>query len=248
MKRIRYLSDPPCGLATYRELDGGTANWDRFRSHEAGAAYSVLRRALVDLQHGLCGYCEVGLIDLNVQVEHVIPQGTPRIGHQRDLDPVNMMACCLGGTKSVDDEDYYLPPVRNNSSCGQAKGGETDGRFVDPRTLPALPSLVQVRATGEIEADLNACTDRGVPVEHVRYTIRMLGLNVRRLIRTRRKRWSDLNTMFGNLDDPNLITGAAQQELGLDGHGSLPAFFTTARSFFGAAAEAVLGEFPQVWI
>ena len=54
--------------------------------------------------------------------------------------------------------------------------------------------------------------------------------------------------MFGNLDDPRLITRAAQQELGLDGRGALPAFFTTARSFFGAAAEAVLGEFPQVWI
>ena len=30
--------------------------------------------------------------------------------------------------------------------------------------------------------------------------------------------------------------------------GDLPAFFTTARSFFGPVAEAVLGEHPQTWI
>ena len=55
--------------------------------------------------------------------------------------------------------------------------------------------------------------------------------------------------MFENgLDDPDLITAVARQELTPGQNGELPAFFTTARSFFGPVAEAVLGEHPQTWI
>ena len=243
MKRIRTLTDAPPGLVIYRALEGDAANWQRFRSHEAGAAYRDLREELADLQHRLCAYCEAVLIDGNVQVEHVVPQARGRV-----LDPTNMMVCCLGGTKDVADEDRYLPPVNDNMSCGQAKSGQTDPDFFDPRTLPALPSLVRVRYTGEIEADSNACMATGVPADHVRNTIGMLGLNVRRLQRARQQRWSDLLASFGGLENPDWVTAAARQELALDQRGHLPAFFTTARSFFGLVAEAVVGEPPQAWI
>ncbi len=95
MKRIRSLADAPDGLATYCELEKDAASWRRFKSHEAGTAYKDLRDTLVALQHGLCGYCEVGLVDAHVQVEHVVPHLTKR----RALDPGNMIACCLGGEK-----------------------------------------------------------------------------------------------------------------------------------------------------
>ena len=248
MKRIRTLHNPTRGLLEYRELEGDDASWERFRSHEAGAAYRDLRAALSDLQHGICGYCEARLLEPH-QVEHVVPQIDEADGRERELDQTNMMACCLGGTSILGGPDQYLPPEGENTSCGQAKGRAVDGGFVDPRTLPALPALVRVRDSGEIEADPRACAETEIPAENVGHTIGMLGLDVRRLQVARRRRWSDLNKMFvDGLDDPDLVTEVARQELYPGENGHLPAFFTTARSFFGPVAETVLGEHPQVWI
>ena len=249
MKRIEPLRDTPPGLAAYLEVDADYVSWDRFRSHEAGAAYRELRSTLIDLQHGLCGYCEARLVEPHVQVEHVVPQRDPDDGRRRELDETNMLASCLGGTKDVGAREQFLPPVRENTSCGQAKGADADARFVDPRTVPAMPALVTVRDSGEIEADPDACVATGVPAERVAHTIGLLGLDVRRLRQARRRRWSDLGRLFEDgLDDPDLIAKAARQELTPGQGGDLPAFFTTARSFFGSVAEVVLGEHPQTWI
>ena len=79
----------------------------------------------------------------------------------------NLMACCLGGTSILGRLDQCLPPGGDNTSCGQAKGGAVDTRFVDPRTLPALPTLVRVRYSGEIEADPGACAKTEIPAEHM---------------------------------------------------------------------------------
>ena len=249
MKRIRTLRDRPQGLSDYLEIEADDPDWERFRSHEAGVAYQELRGALIDLQHGLCGYCEARLVTPHVQVEHVVPRHEPNEGRRRALDQTNMMACCLGGTKEVDDEEQYLLPVKDNTSCGQSKGEHVDERFVDPRKLPPVPALVRIRETGDMEADPDACAATGTPARHVSYSIEVLGLDVRRLRQARRKRWSDLNRMFEEgLDDPVVITAVARQELTPGENGELPTFFTTARSFFGPVAEAVLGEHPQEWI
>lgn len=248
MKRVRTLHNPTRGLTEYRELEGDDASWKRFRSHEAGAAYRELRATLADLQHGLCGYCEARLLD-PYQVEHVVPQSGEADGQEGELDHTNLMACCLGGTSILGRLDQCLPPGGDNTSCGQAKGGAVNARFVDPRTLPALPALVRVRDSGEIEADPRACAETEIPTENVAHTIGMLGLDVRRLEVARRRRWSDLSKMFvDGLDDPDLVTEVARQELTPGENGHLPVFFTTARSFFGPIAEIVLGEHPQAWI
>ena len=159
------------------------------------------------------------------------------------------MVCCLGGTKDAGDEEQYLLPVKDSTSCRQSKGEHADERFVNPRTLPAVPALARIRDTGEMEADPDACAATDTPARHVTHSIGGLGLDVRRLRQARQKRWSDLNRKFEDgLDDPAVITAMARQELTPGENGELPAFFTTARSFFGPVAEAVLGEFPQAWI
>ena len=247
MKRIQTLQDAPAGLATYLELTGDAQSWVEFRSYESGDAYNELRDALVNLQHGLCGYCEIKLVHSYIQVEHVIPQRVPGGGGEGVLDCANLMVCCLGGTRPADDEKHYLSPTKVNTSCGQAKGSDTNVDFLDPRALPDLPPLVRVRSTGEIEADSDACAATGFQVERVRQTIKMLGLNVRRLKRARQKKWRNLNEVYGNLLE-SLGTAAARQELTLGQGGYLSAFFTTARSFFGPIAETILDERPQVWI
>ena len=249
MKRIRSLPGPTPGLAAYLELQSETQGWDEFRSHESGDSYKELRAELVNIQHGVCGYCEIRLVSDHIQVEHLIPQSDDGTDDTASLDSANMMACCLGGTKLMrpeDDSKYHLAPIKLNISCGQAKGGSTDAEFIDPRTLPALPSLLMVRNTGEIEADETACANSGFHVEHVRRTIEILGLNVRRLKQARQRKWRDLNEVYmGELD--TLGTEAARAELTL-GNSVLPQFFTTARTFFGPFAEVVLGEPPQDWI
>lgn len=249
MKRIRTLPEPPTGLAAYLVLQSETQGWDEFRSHESGAAYQELRCELVKLQHGLCGYCEIRLVSEHVQVEHVTPQSDDGTDDAATLDSANMMACCLGGTKPMrpeDDPKYHLAPIKLNISCGQAKGGSTDAQFIDPRTLPALPSLLMVLNTGEIEADATACANSGFQVEHVRRTIEILGLNVKRLVRARQRKWRNLNDIYTD-DLDTLGTEAARVELTLGDNG-LPPFFTTARTFFGPFAETVLNEPPREWI
>ena len=80
MKRIRALSEPTSGLRDYLDCDGEHANWDGFRSHQAGAAYREVIETLGSLQHGLCGYCEIDIKEWDRQVEHVVPQSDPRRG------------------------------------------------------------------------------------------------------------------------------------------------------------------------
>ncbi|MYF19942.1 MAG: hypothetical protein F4218_04760 [Synechococcus sp. SB0677_bin_5] len=96
MKHIRALDGSTPGLADYRGGDGDQANWDGFCSHQSGAAKRELTEALCSIQHGLCGYCEIDVIECDRQVEHVIPQNNPEQGEARalDLDPTNMMVCC----------------------------------------------------------------------------------------------------------------------------------------------------------
>ena len=167
---------------------GDNANWDGFREHNVSASYNELIEKLIDVQHGLCGYCEINLTELDRQIEHVIPQGDPQHGASREVEITNMIACCKGGTSSVfasseksSDEDRYLEPVKDNMSCGQAKGDCNDADFLDPRKLPALPSLTNVLVDGRIEVDEEACELAGIPVAHVTRTIEILNLNAERL-------------------------------------------------------------------
>ena len=253
MKRIRTLCESTRGLGSYLDDVGRGAEWDDFRSHDAGNSYRELLHELIDGQHGLCGYCEIGLTELDRQVEHVVPRSAP-MGASRSLDVTNMIACCKGGTAGVygeprrRDETRYREPVRHHQSCGQKKGDGVDDDFIDPRTLPALPSLTRVLLDGTMEADAAACESVGESAGRVQRTIEILGLNVRRLRDARERRWRALNDAWkDHLDDLDVMEGAARTEL-LPENGLLPRFFTTNRSYFGPASERILAERLQAWV
>ena len=232
----------------YLEVETQRASWEGFRSHDAGRAYRGLIEELTDLQHGLCGYCEIGLTELDRQVEHVVPQSDPAQGALRALDFRNQIACCKGGTGQGADAARYLKPVKRNRSCGEAKGDSTDAEFVDPRELPSVPSLVKVLDDGTIEADTAACASEDVPVTDVVRTIELLNLNAKRLRRARERRWRALNYEYGELvGDLDQMSKAARREL-LPVDSRLPDFFTTTRSYFGPVAERVLDDQREVWI
>ena len=251
MKRIRALPDPTPGLADY--LDAvDHANWEEFRSHNAGTSHRELRDTLARNQHGLCAYCEIELRESRRQIEHVIPRSDEMVGNQGTLDVANMVACCMGGTTKPggnDAGDHHREPIRDNMSCGQAKGNRHDNAFIDPRDLPAVPSLTRVRDNGLIEVDERACQDADFMPDHVTRTIEILNLNAERL-RLARERWRDalVDKSQHVADDADRMNEWIRALLTPDADDGLPRFFTTARCYFGPVAERILDEPPRRWI
>ena len=251
MKKIRELNNLTPGLTEYLNCVGEKANWDEFRSHSSGASYDELRESLTQDQHGLCAYCEIAIDGWRSQVEHVIPQSDAKLGKAKALDTTNMVACCPGGTVQDDDEDRFRRPVGHHMSCGQAKGNHSDELFLDPRELPALPSLLRVIDNGLVEADESACQTAGTLPDRVTRTIEILNLNSERLRSAREKRWNGLEEEFGQIDDPDdsgMVNDWMHSELTPDEAGRLVPFFTTSRSYFAPLSESVLEAPPQTWI
>ena len=249
MKRIQALDEPTGGLTDYLDCEGEAASWDGFRSHQAGAAYQELVATLQDVQHGLCGYCEIDITEQDRQVEHVVPQNDPQQGLALTLDPTNMMVCCKGGTRRTDDDARWHATVKRNRSCGEAKENLMDPDFVDPRKLPALPSLTRVRFDGAITADQEACASAEIDAGRVNKTIEILGLNVQRLRLARERHWRSLSDNWQqHYGDPEVMIEAARMELTLKDDTNLPRFFTTSRSYFAPLGEDILAEEPQAWI
>ena len=251
MKPIRTLGAAPPGLAKYLSDTQLNHSWPNFRD-QADGSYQELRDALVQLQHGLCGYCEQVIPEDDTQVEHVIPQSVNTNGHRHDLDPTNMIACCKGGTATnlYGPETNQPDPDRvGDLSCGQAKGNTRYERLVDPRTLPKHPSLFNVGANGSIEADEAACQETGIAKNRVARTIEILGLDVDRLKRAREKRWQFINTIYSDhFDNPDVMQRAARAELLPNANGILPSFFTTNRSYFMQFSVLVLNESDDSWV
>lgn len=256
MKRIRPLEAAPLGLVEYTNKSGCVPDWNRFRNYDDGSAYRELRDALVDIQHGLCGYCEIDLTANDRQIEHIIPRSDPVAGATHALDPANMMACCIGGTgrnffgpDALGDSERFLEPTKANVSCGQAKGDSFDQLFINPRTLPDMPSLLRVRDDGKLVVDRCKCEAAGVSVHDLERTVDILGLNVPRLRRAREERWRDFSETWAEyLDDTEVMERLARDELLPDDHGVLPRFFTTNRSYFSPVSESILAEHPREWI
>lgn len=248
MKPLRALDAPTPGLADYLAVAGDDGDWDGFCSHRRGGARRELVEKLVELQHELCGYCEIGLAPSNRQVEHVIPRSHGQCGSEKALDETNMIACCLGGERESGDPAQFRRPVRENRSCGQRKGGHDGENFVDPRQLPPSPSPTRVTHDGRIDADADACRAAGRSVDDVRETIEILGLNVERLRLRREAIWRELSAAYDDyVHDPGKMRAAARGGLLPDADNRLPEFFTTARSYFARWGEDVLALDPQ-WI
>ncbi len=248
MKRIRALDGPTPLLRQYLDDAGGQVNWEHFRG--SSSRHRELLETLRGRQHGLCGYCEIDGLRKNAwQVEHVIPRDDLKHGGAGELDFTNLIVCCLGGTKPSDDAERFLAPVPDNMSCGQAKGDKVDADFIDPRMLPALPSVTRVNFDGRIEADKDACKAHRIGTAKVKKTIEILGLNVERLRLAREKRWQALNENWeSHFNDSQVMEAAARVELLPDRENCLPRFFTTSRSYFEAYAEGVLVAAPQDWV
>ena len=255
MKSIRTLRDSTSGLDDYLASKSPGEGWEEFRSYQGGKAYRELAETLETLQHGLCGYCEIDLIDRDRQIEHVIPRSDPNRGKAKSLDVANMIACCTGGTRknifgpdARGDEERYLPSSK--SSCGEAKGNASDPAFVDPRTLPALPSLTKVRFDGLIEADEDACKATGVSASDMKKTINLLGLNAERLRRVRERRWEALSDAYNrDFDNPEMMDSVVRvANFSLTKQAVYPDSLLQAVRTLAAMAKKSWRRSPREWI
>ena len=241
MKKIREVDESTPDLAEYLNVVGANANWTEFCSHKSGASRNELMDALAQNQHGLCAYCEIAIPAWPRQIEHVIPRSDPQHGTTKELDITNMIACCVGGTR-------LKAKKSGGHTCGQAKGNQNDENFIDPRILPARPSLTKILRNGHIIADEEACESEGIPTARVRRTIDILNLNAERLRLVRTKYWNELVERSGQFDDPDTMNAWIRTLLTPDENGQLTPFFTTNRCYFGPISEPILAQQPQTWI
>ena len=200
-------------------------------------------------QHGLCAYCETRVDAEECQIEHVVPRKLLKVEGRDELDIANLVVCCLGGSEPDREETAPLDERPGRElTCGQAKRDAEPADFVDPRELPAAPSLVLADPSGTIRVDRNACRAIGRDPEGMAGTLALLQLNARRLRLERRRRWRDLLAVVPGDADGTTLGEWARAELLPRSDGLLPEFFTTGRSFFGVVGEQVLAEPPQDWI
>ena len=251
MKPIKVLHFAPPRLALYVKNRPIDYSWKHFYDDDP-AAYRELRKALLLLQHGLCGYCEQTIPIDDCQVEHVIPRSSNTNGHPHDLNTTNLLASCKGGaTKNLygPETRQYDPDRFGDCSCGQLKDNTLDKLFIDPRSLPKQRALFKIASNGSISADADACLATGIPRDRVDRTIKILGLDCDRLKRAREKRWHVINDIYKeDFDNPQVMRRAAEAELLPDKNGVLPPFFTTNRSYFMPLSDGVLANSNDIWV
>jgi uncharacterized protein (TIGR02646 family) len=263
VKPIQGLDGPTPGLGDFVRQFPEEHDWEIFKVYANGRPYAELLAALVEKQHGLCCYCEVDLVELDWQVEHFHSKRNRSFAVNLTTDHRNLLAACCGGTRSDlwgnrnPREAARAPlrhrdPTKENLSCGQAKDRHEPNALrtavIDPRQLPTALLVLRVALDGRLEVDEAACTTAGLDPGALGQTIRILGLNCERLRIAREDRLKFLAESFKGEEDIEILLAAARQNLLPDADGRLFRFFTTSRSFFREAAEAVLAEPPQAWI
>lgn len=274
MKHVPCLSTEPPGLAAYRQAhpaddaappEEASNIWNRFRDD---AAYKELLKALVDVQQGLCIYCEQRLVDahgalqpLDYQVEHVEPKsGAPG----RVLAWRNLAAACCGGSRACLNPKHptrYYKDERGcggseiNESCGQRKGERALGRGCDPRTFAPGVRLMDVGLDGSLTASSDACASQGLGASDLQDTLdEVLNLNCERLRVARQNVFDNIrgwlvDLLRAILDGAHLTPLQERQSLDLliagrlqpDGRGYLHPFWTTERCALGAPADDWIG-------
>lgn len=262
MKRVIRL-DEPAELTGYR-ADNPVSTWEQMRGDATGrAAYEAVRLQLLNGQGGLCGFCEIGIHDidpLKCRVEHFHPKSDTSTAHNWALDWQNMIAVCMGGSQRHQQPPHALEPLPENLSCDAHKDQmintgrlveHCEGWIIDPLDLPAFPSLFFLeKSTGRLLPDEQACASIALPgnkhpgtQELVQHTIDMLNLNCDRLCQARTRVLWDIEHSKKSLRLQNIRPEHALRTLAERYFRQpWPGFFTTIRFCLGTAAEQYLAD------
>jgi uncharacterized protein (TIGR02646 family) len=255
----------PVTLTTYRSAvpQGG---WDAMKGNplfSGRQAYHDCRSELVNMQGGLCAYCEIDIRDndpLKCRVEHFHPKSDLPPPHNWALDWQNMFAVCNGGSyEYIGAAGFYLEPMGQNLSCDARKDkmiqtnklpAQCEGWILNPIQLTAFSMLFRLdKFTGQLLPNTASCVAHtAIPNNQhaslealVKNTIDMLNLNCERLTKSRLLVIRDIER---NKKKQHQAGFDAQQGLGNLAQRyfqtSWQAFFTTIRLCLGESAEVHL--------
>lgn len=258
MKKINK-SLPPDVLTQFQQANPD-ADWSDFRNAEQGNAYKALKELIINDQGGLCAYCEQAIntrLPISQRVEHFHSKSDmSQPGVNWALDWNNVIAVCLGGSSTIDD-DHNRHPTPANLSCDAFKAHleerghlskEIEGYVLNPLELPAFPCLLIFdKSTGELKADHAACGaahfegQNAYPslAELVEKTIKIFNLNCLRLCDERLeilKHYNQQITRARKTNNRNIFEQLAKRWFITP----WPSFFTTRRALLGKHAEHYL--------
>ena len=262
MKHVRRPGVEPPSLAAYRvawpdeerrPASEAKIVWEGFKSDPT--AYHDLLRSLVNVQQGLCLYCEQRLVDStgslvphDYQVEHVLPKsGGPR----RALDWTNLALACAGGTYPHHPDWSRQHSDERNNSCGQTKLDKELPARCDPRDFSLLDGPVEVGLDGRAAANHERCGAAGISPGDLSDVIeQLLNLNCERLRKARQDVGDNLRSWIVPLlrellsahlspDQQRAMTDlTVAGRLQPDQSGHLRRFWSTERGALGDIAEA----------
>ena len=218
MKYIKKCNEP-AALIHFKNL--ATLSWTPSFTNLDRPTKDTLREALLTEQGFLCCYCEAEVEDDNSHIEHFIPQSR---GTVDSLDYGNLLLSCLKNTsrgaprhcgkrKDHDPGCAYHPNLLLNPTdpgCEQFFGYKGDGRIFPENTLNAPQR------------------------KKAEYTIKALGLDIKKLRRERR------TTINAILDQAQGLSRRRQKRLikkllrepRQPEHRRYPPHFTTIRYLF----------------
>lgn len=213
MKRLIHPSPPPslaCSKVKY---------WKNFRYKEE------IKKKLLPAQNYLCSYCEIELVlgekNLGYHIEHIEPKSK---NSSRTLDFNNLLISCFEFGSEISSSPNDPKPI----SCGHAKNNKFDSKLFIKPTDKDCECYFYYELDGLITHHPNLTTDQ---ISKANYTIDLLNLNCRRLIRARSEIISkELEIINNLLDKPNTLSCFAKKELG-EIKNKHQSFFTTRRQY-----------------
>jgi uncharacterized protein (TIGR02646 family) len=276
MKKVKQLDNAPPGLQHFLEQYPDERDWKVFKNYQEyrdnknQRADKELIDALIEVQHGLCAYCEIDLTETpyDSQVEHFHPKCDRNNQINWTYKITNLFAACKGGTSKIifgTGSKFYtskrfLEPEKENHSCGDPKANKIPGvdiELLKPSELPLI-SLFSISRDGKINIYEHNCHQSGINSVQVENTIQELNLNCARLKDARMEVFEKIKDTFENemvalgetatdAEIKDLQLRLAEQFL-FEKNNLLGEFFTTIRSYFGLAAETILEKNFERWI
>lgn len=253
MKRVVKGVEPSI-LLRFRTKNS-SRNWDQFKRYSAAyraispSHYDPLADQLKLDQGGLCGYCEINLIEkdssggADFRVEHFHPKSDTSTRHNWHLDWNNLLGCCHGGSQRdvAGGGNRFTSP---DNSCDVPKGDKNlDAIILNPLHIPAFPRLFDcIRITGKLSVNSVNCQLANVSETQAANTISELKLDAPRLNKFRKQVLDKINDELRNSVAQGLSIGQARMRLAQvylckNTNMHWPAFFTSIRCYLGVEAE-----------
>lgn len=251
MKRVYKRRQEPEPLRKYR-LSHPEETWEHFR-RRSGRGYNIIKKEILEDQHGLCAYCEIAIKEAqsadevdDFRVEHFYPKNaTEQGGHNYHLDWQNLLGVCHGGSqRDVPDAQWRFSTMKGDRTCDVPKGGKPISNLIlNPLKIPGRRRIFRyLEHNGKMLVDEKTC-----PKElqaKAWNTIKELNLNAPRLKRMRKQVIMALEDAISE----GLAAGQPLEEVLLvlaetmlpNYEGRMLPFFSVIRWYLGEPAEYII--------